>query len=217
VLERLHHRGLVRVVRRENGVRVYAPSPVPSVVPSPSKRFEALLRAVTHVLAPVSERTLRGALFRQARALGCDARAVIAAQRAAGAFEGGTLEGVTYLWPGPEMQPSPLPHPDDLPRRVRLLAPFDPLVWDRQRFEQLWGWAYRFEAYTPIAQRLRGYYALPLLWVDRVIGWANVARSAGGLDVELGFVGARPGGSEFRRELDAEMERMRAFLDTPAD
>jgi hypothetical protein len=33
--------------------------------------------------------------------------------------------------------------------RLRLLAPFDPVVWDRRRFELLWGWAYRFEAYTP--------------------------------------------------------------------
>lgn len=50
--------------------------------------------------------------------------------------------------------------------RVRLLAPFDPLVWDRRRFELLWGWPYRFEAYTPPAKRKLGYYALPLLWRD---------------------------------------------------
>jgi hypothetical protein len=36
---------------------------------------------------------------------------------------------------------------------VRLLAPFDPVVWDRQRFEAFWGWAYRFEAYTPASKR----------------------------------------------------------------
>ena len=35
---------------------------------------------------------------------------------------------------------------------VRFLAPFDPVVWDRYRFEHLWGWAYRFEAYTPPAK-----------------------------------------------------------------
>ena len=51
---------------------------------------------------------------------------------------------------------------------VRLLAPFDPIVWDRRRFELLWGWPYRFEAYTPVAKRKLGYYALPLLWRDRV-------------------------------------------------
>ena len=38
-----------------------------------------------------------------------------------------------------------------------------------------WGWAYRFEAYTPAPKRMRGYYALPLLWRDQVIGWGNLA------------------------------------------
>ena len=52
--------------------------------------------------------------------------------------------------------------------RVRLLAPFDPVVWDRRRFELFWGWDYRFEAYTPPAKRRFGYYALPLLWRDDV-------------------------------------------------
>jgi hypothetical protein len=32
--------------------------------------------------------------------------------------------------------------------RVRLLSPFDPVLWDRTRFEQFWSWLYRFEAYT---------------------------------------------------------------------
>ena len=48
--------------------------------------------------------------------------------------------------------------------------PFDPVVHDRTRFELLWGWTYRFEAYTPAPKRKRGYYALPLLWRDRAIG-----------------------------------------------
>ncbi|XXV38439.1 crosslink repair DNA glycosylase YcaQ family protein [Sorangium sp. So ce1504] len=47
---------------------------------------------------------------------------------------------------------------------VRLLAPFDPVVWDRRRFELLWGWAYRFEAYVPAPNRKLGYHALPLPW-----------------------------------------------------
>ena len=58
---------------------------------------------------------------------------------------------------------------------MRLLAPFDPVVWDRRRFELFWGWAYRFEAYTPAPKRKLGYYALPLLWRDRVIGWGNLS------------------------------------------
>jgi len=39
----------------------------------------------------------------------------------------------------------------------------------------LWGWEYRFEAYTPALKRKLGYYAMPLLWRDQVIGWANLS------------------------------------------
>ena len=206
-LERLHHRGLLRVCRRESGVRVYAPSAPPLELRSPAERFQALFDAVLELLAPIPEQSLRATLSRHASALGCDVRKVIAAGRAAGRIEAGTLDGAAYLWPAGTTRAE-----REVPRRLRLLAPFDPLVWDRRRFEQLWGWAYRFEAYTPVKKRVRGYYALPLLWADRVIGWANVARAAGELSVELGFVGSRPRGREFRLQLEAELERMRAFL-----
>ena len=76
---------------------------------------------------------------------------------------------------------------------VRLLAPFDPVVHDRDRFELLWNWTYRFEAYTPATKRKLGYYAMPLLWRDRVIGWANLSIKNGALDYDLGFaVGSLP-------------------------
>ena len=81
------------------------------------------------------------------------------------------VDGVEYYLPSDE-RPASSRHQTD--ERVRLLAPFDPLVWDRRRFELLWGWAYRFEAYTPAPKRKLGYYALPLLFRDRWIGWANV-------------------------------------------
>jgi uncharacterized protein len=96
---------------------------------------------------------------------------------------------------------------------VRLLAPFDPLVWDRQRFELLWGWAYRFEAYTPAAKRIRGYYALPLLWHDQVIGWGNLSISNGKLQADLGYVAGKPPQTKgFRAALDEELARMAVFL-----
>lgn len=210
-LERLHHRGLLRVCRRDNGIRVYAPSPPPGELRSRAERFDALFDAVSRLLAPIPERSLRATLSRQATALGCDVLEVIAAGRAAGRIEAATLDEETYLWP------AGAPREREVPRRVRLLAPFDPLVWDRRRFEQLWGWAYRFEAYTPVKKRVRGYYALPLLWADRVIGWANVARQEGDVSVELGFVGSRPRDREFRVQLEAEIERMRAFLEAAAE
>ncbi len=74
---------------------------------------------------------------------------------------------------------------------MRLLAPFDPVVWDRRRFEIFWAWAYRFEAYTPVAKRVRGHYALPLLWRDQVIGWGTVAVRGDKLPVDLGYVSVR--------------------------
>ena len=98
------------------------------------------------------------------------------------------------------------------PSRVRLLAPFDPVVWDRKRFELLWGWPYRFEAYTPAAKRVRGHYALPLLWRDAVIGWANLKVVNGRLQHELGYIGQPPQEPAFTRALDAELESMAGFL-----
>jgi uncharacterized protein YcaQ len=96
---------------------------------------------------------------------------------------------------------------------LRLLAPFDPVVWDRLRFEIFWGWAYRFEAYTPAPKRVRGYYALPLLWRDRVIGWANLALRDGSLRVDIGHVGGQaPRQADYRRALDDELQRMQHFL-----
>ena len=103
-----------------------------------------------------------------------------------------------------------------LPREVRFLAPFDPIVWDRARFEHLWGWAYRFEAYTPVKKRVRGYYAMPMLWGSDVMGCGPTRPSSQAkLDVKVGFINARPRGAEFRRELDAEIARLAEFLEPP--
>ena len=95
---------------------------------------------------------------------------------------------------------------------MRLLAPFDPVVHDRARFELLWGWQYRFEAYTPVAKRKLGYYAMPLLWRDRVVGWANLAVKNGALDCDIGYVGSQPGEQSFANELESELNRIRRFL-----
>ncbi len=93
-----------------------------------------------------------------------------ALQRAKRRLAHARVDGVDWYWPAAE-DPAAAAVDD----QVRLLAPFDPVVWDRRRFEMLWGWAYRFEAYTPVPKRKLGYYALPLLWRDRVIGWGNVS------------------------------------------
>jgi hypothetical protein len=120
------------------------------------------------------------------------------------------VAGMNWYWPAGEKPASSRHAPADA---VRLLAPFDPVVWDRRRFEAFWGWAYRFEAYTPAPKRVRGYYALPLLWRDQVIGWGNLRVLEDRLDADIGYVsGQAPRGAAFRRALQAELARMREFL-----
>ena len=101
--------------------------------------------------------------------------------------------------------------PDETHRGVKFISPFDPIVWDRIRFEEVWGWPYRFEAYTPAKKRIRGYYAMPLLWRDDIIGWTNINRSKSELDFEFGYVTSKPKEKVFDVELEKEVERFREF------
>lgn len=210
-LERLHHHGHLRVARRAGGIRVYEVSP-PSVSAEPPpliERLKKLILVTADILAPVTERCLQEALAPLRRSLSSppvNTKTIIAELLKSGELEKQTLDGINYLSPpGKTVE-------DEPPRRVRLLAPFDPLVWDRRRFEHFWGWAYRFEAYTPPPKRLRGYYAMPLLWEDKNIGWANAQTQNKSLSVKFGFAGNKPTDSDFSLELEKEIERLKIFL-----
>ena len=54
--------------------------------------------------------------------------------------------------------------------RLEFLAPLDPMLWDRKLIEALWDYRYSWEIYTPAAKRKYGYYVLPILRGDRLIG-----------------------------------------------
>jgi uncharacterized protein YcaQ len=199
LLDAMHHRGLVRVARRENGVRVFAPSKLEPSELSDDERAERLLELAVKLYAPVHGSGLKTLV----RFLRAGARDLLPALRRAAKKLAPTarVDGLDWFGPIPKAEA-----PDD----VRFLAPFDPLVWDRQRFEFLWGWAYRFEAYTPVHQRKRGYYALPLAWREQIIGWANVTTAD---HLTLGFVSGRPPREPaFVRALEEEVSRLRTFL-----
>jgi hypothetical protein len=209
-LDRLRHHGLLRVADRVGGVRRYeAVEPLGDPI-DPAHRLRTLVLLVARILAPVAEATLSTAVSRlalwAARPHGRPGGLpVIRDLLARGELDVVDVARTRYVWPA-----DLVPVEADPPARVRFLAPFDPVVWDRRRFGEVWGWEYRFEAYTPVAKRELGYYAMPLLWRDRVIGWANCAGA--GSDVEVGYVDRAPAGATYTKALDAEIDRLRTFL-----
>ena len=212
LLDAMHYRGLLRVARREGGVRMYAVREADATALAPHESQDALIDVVVGKYAPLPAATLGQLLSHLGGGAPQWAHLRSAAlSRARERLAHATVDGIDWYWPAGE-RPASRRHAID--ERVRLLAPFDPVVWDRRRFELFWGWAYRFEAYTPAPRRVRGYYALPLLWRDAVIGWGNLSLDASGrLTAGFGYVAGRaPRDPGFRRELDAELERMRVFL-----
>ncbi len=213
LLDGMHYRGLLRVARREGGVRLYAAHDAHERAPAEADAaLDAMVDIAVGVYAPLPAATLSmlvtwlgsvaAAQWRDRR------RAALA--RAKARLPSTTIDGQRWYWPAGE-NPASRRHAHG--ETVRLLAPFDSLVWDRRRFEVLWGWAYRFEAYTPAPKRLRGYYALPLLWRDQVIGWGNLALRANMLQADLGYAaGKAPRDAAYRHALDEELGRIEAFL-----
>nr|AUN37547.1 putative cytoplasmic protein [uncultured bacterium] len=54
--------------------------------------------------------------------------------------------------------------------KTTLLSPFDPIVWDRTRAQELFNFTYQIECYTPAPKRIYGYFTLPILYNNRLIG-----------------------------------------------
>jgi uncharacterized protein YcaQ len=213
LLDGMHYRGLLRIARREGGVRLYAARDAQATTADPAAAMDALVDLIVHQYAPLPQRSLAGLVAAlRGGAPQWAARRRDALARALQRLPRATLDGTTWVWPAGE---DPTSRRHATPELVRLLAPFDPLVWDRRRFELFWGWPYRFEAYTPAPRRLLGYYALPLLWRDRVVGWANVGVRDGRLSPEVGFFGPRLADPGFRAAMDDELHRLHRFLRLP--
>ncbi len=214
LLDHMHYHGWLRVRRREAGTRVYEAMSHAEQDDSPAARLaraQALVDAIVALYAPLPAPSL-GYLVTLLRYgaphLAVETRAVVQAARTR--YGHAVVDGTTWFWPADENPASRRHKPHE---GLRLLAPFDPVAWDRRRFEMLWGWAYRFEAYVPAPRRTMGHYALPLLWGEQMLGWANLRLERGQLRHELGFVAGRaPRDPAFRRALDDELARFTEFL-----
>ena len=174
-LEQLFLAGELMIARRENFQRVY-------------DLRERVLPGWNDANLPTAEEARRAFALRAVRALGvAKARWVPdyyrTAKRGIGvlldalAAEGLLLRAQVDGWAEPAYI-----HPDNrtmaeaitagslVPQRTTLLSPFDPVVWDRARALELFGFAYRIETYTPAAKRRYGYYSLPILHRGALVG-----------------------------------------------
>ena len=213
LLQAMHYRGMLRISRRDDGIRIYAVHAHPSAAIDAGerdRRLDALLDLAVSTYAPLPSATLVWLVNRlRWGAPQWAGQLKAAVKRARERLAHARIDGVDWYWPASERPSSPRHRTDE---RVRLLAPFDPIVWDRKRFELFWGWSYRFEAYTPAKKRKLGYYALPMLWRDQVIGWGNASVQDGRLSWQLGFERGRPQEAAFARALDDELASLQAFL-----
>jgi uncharacterized protein YcaQ len=219
LLDHMHYRGLLRVAGRDGGTRLYVAREAAVEIPGApddakalaASKMDALVDVIVRKYAPLPSRSLGFLVNRLqygAPQWAKERRAALG--RAKQRLPHARVEGIEWYWPAGEKPQSARWRLDD---EVRLLTPFDPVVWDRPRFEIFWNWVYRFEAYTPAPKRKLGYYALPLLWQERVIGWGNLTVVDGRLNTEFGYAhGKAPRDLKFRTALEAELARVRAFL-----
>ena len=103
----------------------------------------------------------------------------------------------------------------EAPDRVRLLAPFDPVLHDRKRTERLFGFDYTLESFTPAAKRSYGYYVLPILERERLVGRLEPRhdREGGRIEVEKLWweSGVRPTARR-GRALERAVERLAVLV-----
>jgi hypothetical protein len=178
-----------------------------------------------HILAlptPSKGDAQRALLERSARALGIATAADLrdyfrlkpeSTPRIEELVEAGSLRRVSVEgW----RQPAYLHSEAKLPRRIRaaaLLAPFDPLIWERGRTERLFGFHYRIGIYTPPEKRVHGYYVLPFLMDEAIVARVDLKadRQAGVLRVQSAWAEPNaPAGTAER--LAAELRLMASWL-----
>ncbi len=104
-----------------------------------------------------------------------------------------------------------------LPSRLRVLNPFDPILRDRKRLQQLFGFDYRIEIFVPAQKRQYGYYVFPLLESDHLVGRIDMKANRERQSLDITALWMEPGWRLTKgrqQQLEAELERIRRFTNT---
>jgi hypothetical protein len=174
-LEMLFTSGSLMVSKRDRFQRVYDirervhASWSDEDMPSVEAAHAALVRRAASALGVATGRWLAD-YYRMTRA---ETDAAIASLSAAGELREVTVEGwPDVAWTTPERLPllESASGGGIRPTLTTLLSPFDPLVWDRGRAADVFGFEYRLECYVPARKRTWGYFVLPILRRGRLVG-----------------------------------------------
>lgn len=213
-LEYLFWSGQVTTATRRNFERLYdlPERVIPDAtlaLPTPTleEAHRELVRRATRALGIATRRDIRD-YFRTTPG---DTDPRIAELVEAGELSAVEVEGVR--------QTHYMPRGTSLPKRIEasaLLCPFDPVVWQRARAEELFEFHYRIEIYTPAAKRKHGYYVLPFLYNERLAARVDLKtdRKTGTLRV-LATHGETHAGEPESHALAAELRILAAWLGTP--
>ena len=212
-LETLFSQGLVTTAHRTNFARAYDISErvIPPEIfnlptPSEAETFRTLIEKSAQALGVATETDLRD-YFRLPVAE--------AKQAIRDCVSEGTVQQVNVeSWEKPAYVLSGLSLPRKTSDVATLLSPFDPMVWNRDRAQRLFNFHYRIELYTPQHKRKFGYYVLPFLSGDRMIGRVclKADRATQTLNVNTSHIEDGGDATHTASLLATELQRLAAWL-----